>query len=63
MASAKVRSRGPGELIHLAGVTVGGQGGHGDVGDVVGVDERLARVSDRQDHLAAEDSDRAGRSG
>ena len=43
-----------GQLVELADVPVIGQRGDRDVGDVVGVDERLRRVAGRERDLAAE---------
>ena len=43
-----------GQLVQLADVAVIGERGDGDVGDVVGVDERLGGVAGRERHLAAE---------
>jgi ubiE/COQ5 methyltransferase family len=46
-ASANDSAR-PGELVALPGVAVPGERGHGHGGDVVGVHERLAKISQRQ---------------
>src|SRR5262245_57330479 len=45
----------PGQLIYLAGVPVPGQHRGGDVGDVVGVQERLAHVPGGQGDLPLKD--------
>ena len=44
----------PGQLVELPGVAVLRERGDGDVGDVVGVDERLGHVADRQRDLAGQ---------
>ena len=44
-----------GQLVDLADMAVLGEGGRRDLGDVVGVDERLGCVSGREHDLAAQD--------
>jgi hypothetical protein len=43
-----------GQLVEVADVAVVGQRGHRDVGDVVGIHERLLHMVDRQRHRAGE---------
>ncbi len=48
-----------GQLVHLTDVTFVGQGGDGDVGDVVSVDEWFGDVTGGQRDLTAEARGRA----